>query len=330
MKIALNTAHRPPLLWPAGASFAAHFAGDAYSRAGMFVPPVSAFSLARSTKKWAQGARGEWHQFAAHHPAITDLGLSVETQSTNLVPNAGNWGAAQSATDRLDGLPAGWNGAKFDGTTVCGRVLGTGNLLGLPALVIRLWGDAAVGDAEIRWFAWGSLSSNIEAVQGDELLVSLYVQRVAGSMAGVTPRMRITERDASGAYLVKQIRDISPGPEPARLAHVFTISDAHTARTAAGFEFAFDGAFDVTLAVAAVQIEKNAGTDPSSPIITYGAPDTRAADSLTLHLPDAPTALTLEGANGRIAAMTGKGGGTVLDPTGLPDTTIRSIIGYPD
>src|SRR5690554_5411011 len=137
---------RPAAPLPARAAYGAAFAAGRFSRAGRNVPAGQAFSVSRASARFAADSIGHWHQFAPDRPAITDLGLSVEPETTNENPNAANLGAAPSTTEALDGLPTGWDRAKFDGTQTKGQIVEIGTWLGLPSLTIRLWGDSNVGD----------------------------------------------------------------------------------------------------------------------------------------------------------------------------------------
>lgn len=332
MSLALSLAHpqrRPLPVWAGSAGFAADFAEGLYAREGQFVPPGSAYGVSRATTRRALAANGEWLVFSPNVPALTDLGLSIEPSGTNHVRNSAFAGAVPSTTDLLDGLPAGWDRAKIDGTGVRARLLSTGTWLGLPAITIRLWGNSTVGDAELRWFVWGEIANNLAAGPGETVLSSAYIAIIEGSLANLGCRMRLTERDAGGTCLVKHTVPLSPSAAPQRVTHGVTMSHASAVRASIGFEFGFSGAFDVTLRIAGAQVEKTASPLPSSPILTTSGAVARAADTLTLYLPERPTDLTVTDATGNAVLIAGRSEMTTLTAAELGTAPIRSIIGAP-
>jgi hypothetical protein len=109
----------------------------------------------------------------------------------------------------------------------------------------------------------------------------------------------------------------------------FTIAGVATARATTTLEFAFTGAFDLTLRIAAPQMEKSAAAGPSSPIITGMVPAPRAADALTLKLPSQPCDVALNLDGGGMLALTGVSGDVTLDPAQFGGIPLRSAIAVP-
>ena len=88
-------APRPtPAPWPANAIFGIDFLTSRAMRDGVYIPLDQAMSFSRPSPRLAKTASGAWRAFAPNEPAITDLGLSLEPEATNLiVNNTGNSGS---------------------------------------------------------------------------------------------------------------------------------------------------------------------------------------------------------------------------------------------
>ena len=195
----------------------------------------------------------------------------------------------------------------------------------LPALTVRLWGNSTVGDAQIVFASIASMT----AVAGDTILESLFVQRIAGSTNNISPRLRLTEQDAGGIYLNKQLYFFTPQAGATRESRSFTVANAAAARATMVLEFSCSGAFDLTLRIAAPQMVKTAWTNPTSPIIASGSTGSRAADALVLNLPETNCDLTLTFADGGTVVKTAVAGDVSLDPTAFGAVPLRKAVAVP-
>jgi hypothetical protein len=308
--------------WPEGALFAADFAGNRYMRDGKPIVAAEALTFARAGGKLAADSSGRWRTFAANELARTDLGALIEPEATNGLPNSALAGAQAGTTDLLDGLPAGWSTTKIDGTSFAARLLALDTWLGLPALVLHLWGDTTVSDTQIQF----SSAASLTVAPGDTVLESLFVQCLAGSLDNISPRLRLTEQSAGGGYLAKQTSPFMPQAEADRAAALFTVGHAEAARASMALGFACTGAFDVTLRIAAPQMTLSSSSKPGSPILTSDGPLTRAADALTLNLPDESCDLTLNLADGSSLTMDGVSGAVALDAAEFDGVALRSAV----
>ena len=318
-------ARNPAQWWPEGALYAADFGENRYMADGAPIAANAAFTLTRASGKRAADSRGNWLAFGANQPARTDLGVLLEPAAENGLPNTALEGAALSTTNMLDGLPTGWSRNKIDGTGFAARIVSLDTWLGLPALTVRLWGNSTVGDAQIVFASIASMT----AVAGDTILESLFVQRIAGSTNNISPRLRLTEQDAGGIYLNKQLYFFTPQAGATRESRSFTVANAAAARATMVLEFSCSGAFDLTLRIAAPQMVKTAWTNPTSPIIASGSTGSRAADAMVLNLPEEACDVTLSLANGASLMLEGVSGATALDPTQFGAVPLQRAVAMP-
>src|SRR5690606_13198713 len=104
----------------------------------------------------------------------------------------------------------------------------------------------------------------IAAAPGETWTGAFYARRVGGSMAGIGEvRVRIQERDASGAFLVQSDVLFDPDDSPrlagARRTHTHTVSDPDAAAIVLIFsigELTVGDAKDVTFRIGAPQLER--------------------------------------------------------------------------
>ena len=312
--------------WPDGAIYAADFVNDRYMRDGVSIPASEAYSFTRASSKLADDSSGVWHSFAPNVLARTDRGALIEPAGQNLVANSSFSGAQQSLTNALDGLPTGWDSSKIDGIGVNGRIVALDTWLGLPSMTVRLWGNSTIGDAELRPFSWSNQASNVPAVQGDVIAQSVFVQRVGGSNANFVARIRMNERNSAGTYLLHQTSTLVPSDVPERVFASMAVSSPAAAKITGGFAFAFTGTFDVTLRVAAVQLDTPLPLPGRSPILTASGPGFQASDNLTLFLPTASASLLVHHAGGSTQALSTGGGHHLLDPAALTQHGLSRIL----
>ncbi len=82
-----SQAARQRAWWPAGARFAADFINRRAMSNGVQLPLSAVLTLSRASVKRAKTSTGHWATFAANEPAITDLGMLIEPEATNLIIN---------------------------------------------------------------------------------------------------------------------------------------------------------------------------------------------------------------------------------------------------
>lgn len=300
--------------WPRGAVYAADFRKHRYMAGGSSITPASAFSLTRDGEALAPDSSGSYQTFAAHVPARTDLGLFLSPAVSNAIPDNTGSGASLSTTDALNGLPASWGQARVDGTSICGRIVRVGNSGGLPSLDLRLWGTSTATDLQIFFSNADSHHLTVTPGAGTAVLYGLNLAVVAGSLANVTCRTRLTELATGNTYLTKQIETVVPpavsatASSLARFGKTWTVQNSSTARLRGGLELSLSGAFDLTLRIAGAHLEVTAAASIAArglaaPVPTRGSAVTRPADALTLHLPRGTRTITLTAGTGATLAL---------------------------
>ncbi|QQR35430.1 hypothetical protein JI749_13855 [Devosia oryziradicis] len=104
-----SQAARQRAWWPAGARFAADFINRRAMSNGVQLPLSAVLTLSRASVKRAKTSTGHWATFAANEPAITDLGMLIEPEATNLIINntADSGAGIQLTGTTLTALPFG-------------------------------------------------------------------------------------------------------------------------------------------------------------------------------------------------------------------------------
>jgi hypothetical protein len=119
--------------WPTGARFAADFINRRAMSNGVQLPLSAVLTMSRASVKRAKSSAGYWTTFAANEPAITDLGMLIEPEATNLIIN----NTADSGA-----------GILLTGTTL--TALPFGQSPGLDGLAKRVVQGGGTGDSVVR------------------------------------------------------------------------------------------------------------------------------------------------------------------------------------
>lgn len=82
-----SQATRQRAWWPSGARFAADFINRRAMSNGVQLPLSAVLTMSRASVKRAKTSAGTWTTFAANEPAITDQGMLIEPEATNLIIN---------------------------------------------------------------------------------------------------------------------------------------------------------------------------------------------------------------------------------------------------
>jgi hypothetical protein len=212
-----------------------------------------------------------------HDPATgASRGLLIEEARTNSIRNSQAGGVSAGT------LPTNWTAT---GTTnnVTRTIVGGGTEDGLSYLEIQYSGTpSATASVTIAFDS----SSQVVAANGQTWTGSAYCKLQAGSLTNVGGfRIGTDGRDAAGAALSPAQRtttNIAPTSSPLRQHRVsaaHTMADAAVERawTFIIFSYASGDPIDLTLRIAAPQLEQ--GAFPTSYIPTTSAAATRAADS---------------------------------------------------
>ena len=242
------------------------------------LPPGAAF--ARNSSGTYRDAAGVLRSAASdvprfdHRPAgdsWSPAGLLVEPERTNRVRNAAASGATAGVANGYPDLW--WISALPDGLSW--ESLGSGSEDGLPWFALRVHGSAN-GSFEVLLD-----SDYLSAAPGETHTLSVFCVMAAGSSAGVAAELRLWGTPAFVDNGIAPMTLPAGGPLAATL-HVLThrFADPGLTGISPRIGIAVHGAVDVTLRIAAPQVER--GDTATSPILTTGAAATRSADSLTL------------------------------------------------
>lgn len=128
-----DQAARQRAWWPEGARFAADFINQRAMSNDVQRPLSDVLTMSRASVKRAKSGTGRWITFAAHQPAITDLGILVEPEATNLIIN----NTADSGV-----------GIQLTGTTLTALPLGQSP--GLDGLAKRVVQGGGSSDSVVR------------------------------------------------------------------------------------------------------------------------------------------------------------------------------------
>jgi hypothetical protein len=164
------------------------------------------------------------------------------------------------------------------------NVIGTGSEGGINYVDVRFVGTTTASGFNLRFDA----SNTIAASNSQTWTSSFFCRQVAGTLANITGITNtITFRDSTTTTLTANVTSIVSGLSAtslsvARSSTTFTATNASTAFTvnAIGFSSLVGATIDITLRIGLPQLEL--GASASSPIPTFGAAATRAADNLSM------------------------------------------------
>ncbi|GEM_PF-2236514 len=292
--------------WQDGAVYVADFANNRYMKSGTHIARAEAIDFARASSKHAQSASGAWLPFAPDSPAITDRGISVEPASMRV--------SARPAT------PTNWNGIGTAATVQSGAFLG-------------LFSNAArVASTGQTWHR--IQATNISLTGGETYGVTVLYA------AGTSGRCRIilrhdnaqTESTVTGPVGHLDVASSFAGTISGLTQDIMN-GGIHRIRllfqpTSTSASFCLGMGPDST--TAGTDIVMIAGwvetSSPSSPILDNPSGQAlRAADTLTLKLPEGPHDLKLTFEDDSEQIIAGVSGNYALDPAALYRRMIRRI-----
>lgn len=302
--------------WPADATFAIDFTSGLAMRNRVICPLAEAMSLTRPSAKLARDSAGRWHSFAANVPAITDLGLSIEPERTNLVlantANAGP-GLVSVGTTRTN-LAAGDSPA-LDGH---GKLVTQGGG-GSDALYFGPFTNlitAGSTHAVSACFKYAGSTRYLRMVLSDNISVvrECWIDLVDRLIGNISPgsTARLVELADGWLHI-----ELTAGPFPtttpnAQLGVVSALAMGDPARLPGSYKM-WGG-----------QTEKDQ-VSATSPILTFGTAGARAADHVTLALPTGGQSMRIDSADNSTQTFAVAGGNYSVPPN-LLSVPVHRII----
>jgi hypothetical protein len=270
--------------WPSGARFAADFINRRAMSNGVQLPLSAVLTMSRASVKRAKSSAGYWTTFAANEPAITDLGMLIEPEATNLIIN----NTADSGA-----------GILLTGTTL--TALPFGQSPGLDGLAKRVVQGAGASDSVVRsglsvtggatytWsqsFRYEGGAPWIRFVFSDNVAHGIQVWLNMATMTvgttGIFGTAVLTGHsltaEADGWHRVAMTGSV-PNNAVGGLAVYCCTANASTTRQAGQYHSWFP--------------QMEAGGVATSPVATGPAVESRAADTVTIDLGGAASSATI-------------------------------------
>jgi len=279
----------PQKWWPDGSSFATDFVRNRAASLGQNIASTNAYTFARATEKLVSDGNGNWSNVHAGELAVADDGATIEPAFTEL----GSYTDTNTATVGTLGsggsLPAGWTEtATSSGVTV--EILAAGDHKGLPSIDLRFSGTPTN-----HWRLRPGGVAECDATPLSDHIATLFCSLIGGSLPNPSSFQfgPIWYTVASG-YLAAGLKSIG-GDIDASFRRFSKLSSSPVTAAKANLDFfsATNGIpIDFSIRLAAPNL--GIGALPTSPVLSAGAPKTRAADVLTLYLPTGNHRLTLE------------------------------------
>ena len=216
-----------------------------------------------------------------HDPSTgASLGLLIEEARTNSIRNSQAGGSTNGVIGSGGAMPTNWS-ITPNANGVTSEVVGTGSEDGLAYIDIKVSGTPTASGGVTVFF---ESASQVAAANSQTWCGSFYARLVDGSLSNVTIPHFTTGRTAAGATVGTQFgnQNITPTSAPLKTQRstvVRTFSDAGVERVTTSFgpSYTSGQAIDLTLRIAAPQLEQGAFATSYIPTTTAAA--TRAADS---------------------------------------------------
>lgn len=231
------------------------------------------------------------------------LGLLVEESRSNMVTSNVTSGAVVGVLGNGGSLPAGWSAPTANGLTA--EVLSVGVEDGIPYVDVRFSGTATTN---YQWVVFGNVSGYVPSTT---YTGSLYTKLLSGAIpasGSVQFKIRYNHStgstDINGAY-----GDSSFVADKLRANRLLTTGATSSTSTGAGqllmvFNYSAGTAIDFSVRLGLPQLE--AGSGPTTPILTNSSAVTRAADAIGMSIqqPNADYSVALTYRTGKkLAAM---------------------------
>lgn len=303
--------------WLEEAVFAADFANDRYMRLGASISRVEALGFARASGGYARRQDGVFAWFAAGEPRIVPgAGVLIEPAATNLLIRADDLSAGAWSPSNSIGVVTHAAAAPAIGQGADRIVANTNNA---PHILQQVQSFAsgetytlsAVLKADGYGFARLALPSTAFPGDGRAASFNLATGVIGQVQSGVTAHM---EPLADGFHRCS-VTVIATATTTGNIAINIQPSDSATT-----LNFAGDGSSG--LLVWCPQCEL--GPVATSPIVSSASAATRAADALTLSLPEGEMDLTVSFSNEEWQTITGASGAFGIS-TGLDHPVVASI-----
>ncbi len=266
-------------------------------------------SFARASEKWLQDTPGIYTQFGANIAAGVNSGIHIEDSASELLPRNNILGETP-ATGATALEIAGW--AQVGVETGFAEVLGAESILGITSQPIRINGGDAGG-----YQGWRTLASIAYAPGAYSFSVAL--RRATGKNA--TDIYLYEPIGLAGTYLVASSASISTDWQ------LFSLDLTAVASGSASLQIMKTAVVDSTYGVDIALPMLRAGS-MSSPILTTGSVETRAADDFDLHIADDSYSadFVFDDDSTTSRAITASGGLGWRIPADLPRQTIKRLL----
>lgn len=310
--------------WPAGATWAADFAGGRYMTAGSPATADAAFTLLRASAKLAPDSTGRLTSFASNLPARTDLGVLLEPAATNLCTwsselTDSSWVKNSCALTTGQPDPTAASGATLVEEQSSGALLRRLNNLAVTngetytvSIFVRRyntdWCRLIVGDStglsNAAW-TWFNLQTGVKGSAGS-----------GGSGFGYQSH----RCEILGNYLRISVTVLAPSATMT-VGLVTASGDGQTARANVGSGAGLGGGF------IAWNAQFEIGASATSAILTGSTTATRVADILQLATANGQS-LTITFADGTSQVLSAPTGPFTV-PMPLNRSQVRSIVAQP-